>query len=66
MTGKFTLPDIREHFGDNEEEMQPQHSMFTVHFFKKKHKDNRKNRKEEHTFHYLIQIVSLGDKRQDI
>lgn len=24
-------------------------------------------RKEEcHTFHYLIQIVSLGDKRQDI
>lgn len=32
MTGKFTLPDIRDHFGDNEEEMQPQHGMFTVHF----------------------------------
>lgn len=26
------------------------------------------NRRKEvcHTFHYLIQIVSLGDKRQDI
>jgi len=66
MTGKFTLPDIREHSGDNEEETQPQHSMFTVHFLKRNTKTIGKNRKEEHTFHYLIQIVSLGDKRQDI
>lgn len=30
-------------------------------------KGGKYRRKEEcHTFHYLIQIVSLGDKRQDI
>lgn len=32
---------------------------------KHRHKDNRKI-EEDHTFNYPIQIVSLGDKRQDI
>lgn len=40
------------------------HATFTL-THKHRHKDNRKI-EEDHTFNYPIQIVSLGDKRQDI
>lgn len=40
------------------------HVTFTL-THKHRHKDNRKI-EEDHTFNYPIQIVSLGDKRQDM
>jgi hypothetical protein len=41
------------------------HFFLYAHTHKHRHKDNRKI-EEDHTFNYPIQIVSLGDKRQDI